>query len=157
MALITKGIQLFWKSGPVSKILEGEVTTDGVLIPGLQEVGEIAAGKAANAGYDKIEVTTLADVKHEYVNGLQADAGDAEAISFTLLYDPAVYEDLLYLFGEEVAVGTPSVWNVVIPNGGKFTITALGSAKVNSASVNSALTMSLTLTPTEEIAFTFGA
>lgn len=160
MAYITKGIQLFHKSGEIKLNYPGaqEDATHGILIPGLQDVGELMAGPAANAGFDKIEVTTLADSRHMYVDGLMADAGDASSIAFTLLYDPAVYQGLLALVNEEVGVGAyKSVYHVVIPSGGVFEITGLTNIKMNSASVNAALTMTLTLTPTEEIAFTYSA
>lgn len=171
MAYITKGISLYHKNvkGNVAgqMKLEGKTANSefGMEVPGLQEVGELTSG-SANAGFDKIEVTTLADSKHEYVNGLQADAESGSAISFTLLYAPEVYQAILTVIENEknpsIGGSTPahegSEYNVTIPNGVEepsvFCIHGTSAIKLNAASVNAALTMTLTVTPVDEITFT---
>ena len=172
MAFITKGISLYHNNvkGNVAgqMKLDGQTAIEGLglNIPGLQEVGELTSG-SANAGFDKIEVTTLADSKHEYVNGLQADAESGSAISFTLLYDPKVYNALLTVIEAEknpsIGGSTPahegSEYNVTIPNvvgeeDSVFCIHGTSAIKLNAASVNAALTMTLTVTPVDEITFT---
>lgn len=170
MAFITKGISLYHNNvkGNVAgqMKLDGQTAIEGLglNIPGLQEVGELTSG-SANAGFDKIEVTTLADSKHEYVNGLQADAESGSAISFTLLYDPKVYNALLTVIETEktMNIASPahegSEYNVTIPNvvgeeDSVFCIHGTSAIKLNAASVNAALTMTLTVTPVDEITFT---
>lgn len=175
MALFTRGISLWHHVDPMTNkpiVIEGAESNEtwGVNIPGLQEVGELTAGASASAGFDKIEVTTLADVEHKYIDGLKADKGEAESISFTLLYDKDVYAAILALIKNEgnSARNTNleykgSEYFVAVPhegtNGGlgdssTFRIRGMSSIKVNSATVNGALTMALTISPSEEIEFT---
>lgn len=178
MALFTKGIGLWFKESSDPnlniKFAKPAATNEkwGDLIPGLQEVGELSAGSASSAGYDKIEVTTLADSKHEYIDGLIADAGEASSIDFTFLYDKDIYATFLEIAGDE-SVYDPanesghkgSLYYVTIPHtsgaltanestNSSFEIYGLTSVKVNSAAVNSALTMTVTITPVKEIKFT---
>lgn len=175
MALFTRGISLWHKQDAASKApieLADSVTSTafGTRIPGLQEVGELQAGKGNSAGFDKIEVTTLLDAEHKYIDGLKADEGDAESISFTLLYDKDVYAALLGLVAKEnnaspTAEFKGSEYFVTIPHAGvelgttnetnsSFRIRGFSNIKVGSATVNGALNMVLTITPTEEIVFT---
>jgi hypothetical protein len=172
MAFISKGIELFHKGvggNPATalKNMTGAVVdeTYGVRIDGLQEVGELSAGSAAG-GFDKIEVTTLQDRKHVYVNGLVADEGDADSITFTMLYDPTLYEAILGIQEMEQSYTNGSFlgseYYVTIPNPtaenadkvSAFRIRGMSGIKLNSASVNAALTMVLTVTPNDEITFT---
>lgn len=165
MAFITKGITLYHNgvAGGPEISFEGKGTKNesfGYAIPGLQEVGELTAGSASSGGFDKIEVTTLADSKHEYVNGLIADEGDASAITFTLLFNPSLYDGFLDVIKAERSAspayaGIGSTYNVIIPSGGVFEITGMSSIKVNSSAVNAAMTMVLTVTPTAEIEFNY--
>lgn len=172
MAFISKGIELYHNGvgGNPATTLKSMANafideTYGVRIEGLQEVGELTAGSAAG-GYDKIEVTTLADKKHVYVDGLIADAGEASAISFTMLYEPTLFNALKAVqeMEQSYTTGTHkgSEYFVTIPaptaeNADKvsaFRIRGMSGIKLNAASVNAALTMVLTVTPNEEITFT---
>lgn len=177
MALFTRGIALWYKSTTEDAIkanIPGSTKSEawGTMIDGLQEVGELQAGAAASAGYDKIEVTTLMDNKHQYIDGLLADEGEASSIDFTLLYDKDIYAGLLEAAESEsgydaAALGSfkGSKYFVTIPHtSGKFStntsensvfaIQGLTSVKVNGASVNGAMTMTLTVTPVAPIEFT---
>ena len=166
MALISKGIKLYCKVGDGTKDTYGNVTFDntyGVELIGLQEVGELA-GIGAGSTRDKIEVTTLADDKHMYVEGIQAES-DASAISFKFLFDDKLFGYLKDVSTSETAVRNGSApANVTLPTfficfpagTGAHAFSFKGyisDLKLDSASVNSALTMSLSLTPAEEIAF----
>lgn len=167
MAFITKGIRLIHcgtaQGDKFSDTLPGAIkVTDGVIIPGLQEVSELQAGNVASE-YDKIEITTLADARHVYTNGLLG-SNEYDSLSFTFLYDPQVYGALVELSRNEASSMNEngleyygSKFIVEIPNGSnysKFTITGLSTVKLNSASVNSALTMVMTITPNAAINFT---
>ena len=167
MALFTKGISLWFKessqSGFKINLTGAEVNeTWGTKIPGLQEVGELQAGARVGAGYDKIEVTTLNDIEHKYIDGLKADAGDADSISFTMLYDPDVYAAFVSIatceLGPDSEETKGSLYYVTLPKGdgqnSVFEIRGLTSAKVNGASVNGALTMSVEIAPIKAINFT---
>ena len=176
MAVITKGIQLWGGKSPAAteftfapdaNIVED--ATYGFLIPGLQEIGDIYAGEATSAGREKIEVTTLADDKHVYVDGIMADSNDGESIDFKFLYDPDCYAGLQLVLkhnGEKIPNDDANVasgmdsdvcpFYLTIPNGNKktvFEIIASGSVKLDGAGVNAALTMTLTLTPSKPIEF----
>lgn len=167
MAIFTRGISLWFKESSQTGFninLTGATKNDewGTKIPGLQEVGELQAGSRASAGYDKIEVTTLNDIEHKYIDGLMADAGDASAISFTMLYDPEVYAAFIQIaqceLGPDNEESKGSLYYVTIPKAAGensvFEIRGLTSAKVNSATVNGAMTMSVEITPIKEIKFT---
>lgn len=159
MALISKGIELYLKTTTVGgqsitafplPIGVTPSLSDGQYIPNLQEVGELAAGGAAER--DKIEVTTLADDKHTFVDGIQAES-EYEGITFKLLYDASVYSTLNDWATTLEENETIPEWVVAIPSGGKFGIKGKYALKFDGAAVNAALTMTLTITPAEEITF----
>lgn len=162
MALISKGIKLYAK--PQSGMSYGGGAPDetyGSELLGLQEVGELA-GIGAGSTRDKIEVTTLADDKHMFVEGLQAES-DASAISFKFLFDDKLFSFLKRVSGDETAVrggeeGELTTYTVRIPAGANYHDFQfkgyISDLKVDSASVNSAITMSMSLTPAEAIRFT---
>ena len=130
----------------------------GHLIPDVQEIGDLSAG--ASAERDKIEVTTLADDKHVFAEGLLTDA-EYDSIDFTMLYTPKVYKTILNMIGVEKSLsqyGFKNTYKVVIPNLDNDNVTVFtnkGSTavKFNGVAVNGALQMTLTVTPKEEIAF----
>lgn len=177
MALFTRGIALWYKESVSSGLkanVPGETKSEtwGTMLDGLQEVGELSAGAGASAGYDKIEVTTLMDNKHQYIDGLMADEGEASSIDFTFLYDKDLYAALLEIAENEASyqgsaggeykgskyfVTIPHTSGAFNPNASAnsvFAIQGLTSAKVNGASVNGAMTMTVTITPVEPIEFT---
>lgn len=168
MALISKGIELWIKEAGGttnainSKNQESFDETYGALLYGLQEVGELS-GIGAGTSRDKIEVTTLADDRHEYVEGIQAE-GDASAISFKFLFDADLFAGLKQVVADETASRAAgrdtSTYAVKIPAGENYHIFSfkgyISELKMDSASVNSALTMSMSLTPSETISFTAG-
>lgn len=169
MAVITRGIQLYCGvSVENDKFNFAEVpTTDatyGNLIPGLQEIGDIYAGESSAAGREKIEVTTLADDKHVYVDGIMADGSDSESIEFKFLYDPKCYTGLQQVLKHNSETSSLTSWEdsmcpfyLLIPNGEQksvFKMFPTGSVKLDGAGVNAALTMTLTVTPKEPIEFT---
>lgn len=176
MALFTRGIALWYKesvSSGLKATVPGATTSEawGTMLDGLQEVGELSAGAGASAGYDKIEVTTLMDNKHQYIDGLMADEGEASSIDFTFLYDKDLYAAFLEIAENEASYQgasgeykgskyfvtiphTSGVFSTVEGENSVFAITGLTSAKVNGAAVNGAMTMTVTITPVEPIAFT---
>lgn len=159
MAYISKGLTLeFAKNNPRGNaftlywnemVTAGKAEADSkMILPGLQEVGELAIAGAATS-YDQIEVTTLADVKHKYVDGLMADADSSgNTIDFKFLYDPDLFQAFAgtaSLDGSVNLEGTNS-WIVALPDGGQFLINAdVASVKMDSVSTNSALTFVATL------------
>lgn len=181
MAVISKGLELWMKSAtnaPISyteldktsnepRTVSTKVTYNAVeyqLINGLQEVGELN-GLATAAEREKIEVTTLKDDRHVYVDGIIADS-DTEAIEFKLLYDAKLFNALkdaaeaaLNFDGEKdkfalsidradgtFASNTYTVDEEDFKGFASWTGVITG-IKLDSVSVNSALTMTLTVAP----------
>lgn len=136
---------------------EGTFSTLGRLIPELQEIGDLGSG--ASAERDKIEITTLADDKHVYTDGLLADV-EQDSIDFKFLYTPEAYQTFVSIIDYERKLGAHgyrSIYSVAVPNkaGGAsvFTIEGTTGIKLDGATYNGALTMTLTLTPKEEVGF----
>lgn len=162
MALISKGIKLYALNDNVV-MQEHYVEGLGTELFGLQEIGELS-GIGAGGARDQIEVTTLADDKHMYVDGIQSES-NAGAISFKFLFDDSLFVSLKALAQNESSIrageisGELTTYTVQLPAGveknHKFTFKGyISDLKVDGASVNSAITMSMSLTPVEEIKFT---
>ena len=177
MAVISKGLELWMKSAAVpleyteldkatgetsvvmTKATYGSDTY--YLVNGLQEIGELN-GIAGGAEREKIEVTTLKDDRHVYVDGIIADS-DTEAIEFKLLYDAPLFKKIKDSIGAALLSGVKEkfVLSSNREDGEKsgtvykvedFTAFATWSGsvtgiKVDSVAVNSAITMTLTVTP----------
>jgi hypothetical protein len=157
MAVITKGIQLWYKGNEVNMIpsfATGQTKDPnyGYFVPDLQEFGDMATADGAER--DKIEVTTLADDKHMYVEGLMSES-ESDNIEFKLLYSEAAYVGFKSIIEMEGTDGT-SEYFLTIPSANKkaaFGIKGRTKIKVDGAGVNSAVTMTLTIIPTEPISF----
>lgn len=169
MAYITKGIQFQWietianASGAFSDAkvsngwtkIETDFTCDVYCANGLQEIGEVAMNSSASNGFDQIEITTLADSKHMYMDGLEAD-GDANDSELTLkyLYSEEVFEIYNLLKDEEAANNRTDHFYIALPEGGFNVEGKITKVSLDSVGVNAAMTMSVTLV-VEDI--TFGA
>lgn len=159
MAVITKGIQLLFAGDTNgSQVVSTDcgwtrVGSETYLIPDLQEVGDLVGAQGGSR--DKIEVTTLADDKHVYVDGLLSEE-NADGIEFKLLYSPKSYKNFLDIIENEKK-GSNSNYTLTIPASqnkqSQFKMEATSAIKVDSAGVNSAMTMTLTLTPADVIQF----
>jgi hypothetical protein len=126
---LSKGIKLSYKA-------TGSTFTD---LTNLQEIPDLG-GSA-----DSVEVTTLDDVAHMYINGL-LDYGDS--LDFTFLYEKTQFTALAALTGS-------ISWKVTLPGTGGLTATfdAEPSVKLNGVGVNDAITYTLSLKPSSAIAF----
>ena len=157
MAVITKGIQLWYKGNDMNMEPSfgsgSKDATYGWLIPDLQEFGDMATSEGAER--DKIEVTTLADDRHVYVDGLMAES-ESDDIEFKLLYSETAYQAFAGIANIEKN-GAISEYFLTIPSGGSnkaaFGMKGRTRIKVDGAGVNSAVTMTLTIAPTEPITF----
>ena len=127
---LSQGIKLSYKSG------SGSSFTD---LTNLQEIPDLG-GSA-----DSVEVTTLADSAHMYINGL-LDYGDS--LDFTFLYEKAQFTTLNGLSGAQS-------WKVTLPGTGGMTATfdAEASVRLNGVGVNDAITYTLSLKPSSAITF----
>ena len=127
---LSKGIKLSYKAGSASSYTD---------LTNLQEIPDIG-GSA-----DSVEVTTLDDAAHMYINGL-LDYGDS--LDFTFLYDKTQFNTLSGLTGSVN-------WKVTLPGTGGLTATFSGepSARLNGVGVNDAITYTLSIKPDSAITF----
>lgn len=128
---LSKGIKLSYKASSSA--------TSYTDLTNLQEIPDIG-GTA-----DSVEVTTLDDAAHMYINGLK-DYGDS--LDFTFLYDATQFTTLVALTGEKY-------WKVSLPGTGAHNATFTGepSVKLNGVGVNDAVTYTLSIKPSSAIAF----
>lgn len=121
---LSKGIKLSYKAGSASSYTD---------LTNLQEIPDLG-GEA-----DSVEVTTLDDAAHRYINGL-LDYGDS--LDFTFLYDKTQFTTL------DGLSGTVS-WKVTLPGTGGATASFDGepSVKLNGVGVNDAITYTLSVKP----------
>lgn len=134
----------------------GDVTTLGRWIPNLYEIGDLTSGLSAER--EQIEVTTLKDDKHVYVDGILADS-EFDSIDFKFYFTPEMYEDFLKVIETEKVLsplGAYSEFKVRIPNKGDskatvFTIVGVSTIKLDGVGVNGSLNVTVTITPKEEV------
>lgn len=129
---ISKGIKLSYK-----------VNTEFVDLTNLQEIPDLG-GTA-----ESIEITTLADDAHMYMNGIKS-YGDS--LDFKFLYEPTQFNTLAALAGDtEWKVSLPDGLNGAIDTTCTFKGTA--SVKIDSVGVNTAMTYTLSVKPTSSMVF----
>lgn len=191
MAVISKGLELWisdslgsevaYKSFDASSKAVVKTTTvadfdssDYFLALGLQEIGELN-GLGTGVEREKIEVTTLKDDRHVYVDGIIADA-DTDGIEMKFLYDVELFNSfkalaelaadddnvgyvthfLLSADREDEVRNEASTGSLVVNDVASVEAFAtwegkVSGVKLDSVAVNSALTMTVTITPTGEI------
>lgn len=125
MAVISKGITLSYKVG------EGEY----VKLADLQEIPELGGTSEA------IEITTLDDAAHMYVDGI-LNYGDS--LEFKFLYVKEQFNDLVALEGS-------NGWKVELPDATACTFSGTSSVKLDGVGVNAALTYTLAIKPDSEM------
>lgn len=154
---ITQGTTLQFTGGGVDTALKSAITSNAWTagLPGLLEMGEIAFN-GAGGSYDQIEVTSLADSKHVYTDGLIADNDSSKEITFKFLYNPALFNAIktnMEAEGEAAAPGateagarTYNVWKVTLADGSAFNISAdIASIALDSVTTNDKLTFTMVL------------
>lgn len=127
MAVISKGITLSYKASGTSFV---ELTN-------LQEIPDLGGDTEA------IEITTLADGAHMYTDGLK-NYGDS--LAFKFLYDKTQFTTLNGLTSEQE-------WKVALPDNATCTFKGSCSVKLDGVGVNAALTYTLAIKPTSEMAW----
>lgn len=129
---ISKGIKLSYK-----------VDQEFVDLTNLQEIPDLG-GTA-----ESIEITTLADDAHMYMNGIKS-YGDS--LDFKFLYEPTQFNTLAALAGDiDWKVSLPDGLNGAIDTTCTFKGTA--SVKIDSVGVNTAMTYTLSVKPTSSMVF----
>ena len=130
MAVISTGIKLSYKAK------SGSATTYTELA-NLYEIPELGGDT------DKIEVTNLMDGAHTYVNGLR-NYGDS--IPFKFWYESNQFKTLNELTDE-------CDWKVELPDKTSCSFSGTPSVKLDGAGTNTALSYSLNIAPTSEMAW----
>ena len=136
-----------------------DTAPDFTIIPGLLEVPDIGGTT------EKVDVTTLADTSRQYINGIK-DYGE---LTFKFVYDGLCCDDtggekisnyqFLYdLFeGRNAGGDGPKKWKLQYKSTPtrhfEFTFDGYGSLSMDSASVNSALTFTLTITLASDVQY----
>ena len=118
---ISKGIKLSYKKD----------TETYTVLTDLQEIPDLGGET------ESIEITTLDDAAHMYMNGL-ISYGDS--LAFKFLYDKTQFETLNGLTGS-------SDWQVELPDGTTCTFSGSSSVKLDGVGVNAALTYTLAIKP----------
>ena len=124
--LISKGIKLSY-----STTTEGQFTE----LTNLQEIPDLSGESEA------IEVTTLSDAAHMYIDGL-LNYGDS--LEFKFLYEKTQFTTLQGIKDEQK-------WKVELPDGTACTFNGTGSVRLDGVGVNSAITYTLAVKPTSEM------
>lgn len=114
--ILSKGIKLYM----------GEVE-----LTNLQEIPDLGGESEA------IEVTTLADPAHMYIDGILS-YGDS--LAFKFLYEKAQFDDL-------VAVNGIQNWKVELPDATICSFTGGCSVKLDAVGINAPLTYTLAIKP----------
>ena len=125
--VLSKGIKLAYKVG----------STEFVELTDLQEIPDLGGETEA------VEITTLADAAHMYMDGL-ISYGDS--LEFKFLYAKEQFTTLGAL------TGTVS-WRVTLPDSAVCTFTGSCSAKLDGVGINSPLTYTLAIKPNSEMAW----
>lgn len=126
MALISKGIKLFYGSGDSFT----ELTN-------LQEIPELGGDT------DAIEITVLSDAAHMYTDGILS-YGDS--LAFVFLYEKEQFTALQALSGVQT-------WKVELPDETTCTFSGTSSVKLAGVGVNAVLTYTLSVKPTSAMAW----
>jgi hypothetical protein len=118
------GTKLYYKSG-----------AEYVEIDGLQEIPDLGGET------ESIEVTTLSDVAHIYIDGLK-NYGDSLAFKFVYLTD---------VFNTVSALSGSQDWKVSLPDGAACTFSGTCSTKLDGIGLSNALTYTLSIKPNSEM------
>lgn len=162
MAYITKGIQFQIQheanDSAALLVISGlaqagtsftELTNETVKVAvpaGLQEIGEVGMSATGANGYDQIEITTLADNKHMYMDGLEADGDNADnELTLKYLYDEKVFDAFNQLKDDEAEHDRNDWFYIQLPSGGFNVEAKISKVALDSVGVNAALTMGVTL------------
>ena len=151
MATISKGITLSHQRGEYN--INDGYAADGSLkvLTNLLEIPEVGP---AETGFEQIDITTLADSKFVYMNGLET-TGEPEALEFKFIYEKEQFKFLenearTYEYGEwddaHLTMATTQ-WTITLPDGSTCKFLGKHNVRLEGVGVNAAITYILTITP----------
>lgn len=157
MAIKSQGITLTMLEGDweaASKTFDASMNTAGALeCVNLLEIPEIGVSES---GFEQIDVTTLADPKFVYMNGLET-AGESDALEFRFLYEKEQFQKLekgaAYKHGTwdaDHAIAHVTQWTITLPDGSKCVFYGHHTVRLEGVGVNAAITYILSVTPDSE-------
>lgn len=132
--ILSKDAKLSSKTGAESQYEE---------LPLLMEIPEMGGTP------EKVDVTTLADASRKYIDGVKNYGG----LAFKFLYENVEGSAFRTLRGYEEA-GTIADYKVELPDGTGFAFSGQVSVKIDSASVNAALTFTATISLNSDMVIT---
>lgn len=103
---------------------------------------------ALGGSKDSIEVTSLSDSAHVYINGLES-YGDSLAFKFN--YDKVQYNTLAG-FGDAI-----KSWKVTLPDNSTVTFSGACDVQIETIAVNQAIQYTLNIKPNTAMTYTAGA
>lgn len=152
MATISKGITLTWTEG-IYEYDAAAFSASGktpMLLTNLLEIPEVGP---AESGFEQIDITTLADSKMVYMNGLET-TGEPEALEFKFLYEKNQFKALENGGSDthgEVLEGGNGIyahqWMITLPDGSTCKFLGKHSVRLEGVGVNAAITYILSITP----------
>ena len=116
--LLSKGSTLGYKA---TGALPAEFTT----------IGSVTSIPDIGSEPEKVDVTTLADSKRQYIKGLQ----DQDNLTFAAIYRKTIFNTLK----AAEKLDTVYDWKITYPDGTSFTFTGAFSLVLNGAEINGAL------------------
>lgn len=150
MATISKGITLSWQEGDYNEASgffgDGQI----YLLTNLLEIPEVGA---AESGFEQIDITTLADSKFVYMNGLET-TGEPEALEFKFLYEKEQFA-LLEKGGNQKHGDWDEAhlnmrahqWTITLPDGSTCKFLGKHNVRLEGVGVNAAITYIVSITP----------
>lgn len=152
MAIISKGITLTWQEGYYTKSANAwhESGAEAVALTNLLEIPEIGSG---DSGFEQIDITTLADSKMKYMNGLES-ASEPEALEFKFLYDKEQFAALEAggasvhgTWNEAHTEMAAHQWTITLPDGSTCKFLGKHGVRLEGVGVNAAITYIVSVTP----------
>lgn len=151
MAIKSQGITLSWAVGTWSEN-KFAASHEPIELTNLLEIPEIGV---AESGFEQIDITTLADSKFVYMNGLET-VGENEALEFRFIYEKEQFADLEGnpikhgTWDENHLNATVSQWTVGLPDGSKCVFYGHHTVRLEGVGVNAAITYIVSITPDSE-------
>lgn len=156
MAIKSQGITLSWNEGAIFPAISTDwaesYQDDGKTTVELTNLLEIPEIGAPESSFEQIDITTLADSKFVYMNGLE-NIGEPEAVEFRFLYEKEQFRDLEKggVMAHGVAFGEDGyhvhMWTITLPDGSTCKFIGKPSVRLEGVGVNAAVTYVLSITP----------
>lgn len=169
--ILSKGISLRIKDTATN--LADVLSAEFEELVGLQDIPDIG-GSASDS--ERVDITTLADSKRQYIAGIQDEGEGGDSLDFTFVYNPNKFdiwgeagEQTMYAGLKAVSEALDAAeethpqnfeenyyptWNLELSDGSVFEFQGKPSVRINGVGVNEALGFTLTVSLYGDMAFT---